>query len=515
MKHRVHYSLLLAVGLSSVGPIHAEPVKTHFEQMARSYSHFSLSVVVRQQPLRLWGNWSDGKPVAHPWAEEQLRLLGELRAASDNLAELKPLLQDPDPKVRTLALGAILQREDGHDLPLIAALMDDPASTFPDLHDSMSQAGGPRPLSEIEDPQTVGLVARRMIQFYLDAAKIPLPGANYRPASSAELKAAFDQYWAERKDRASCASWYLVKLERATRRTEPVQPQYQADIDAVFAQIRTLPSPDRDWTLFYAVYGEALPDAHSFVPDAELLLAAKSLGPDALMKLLLLQPLSDDPDLRFTADHSDPRSEEYVLMLRFILEHATELLRPSDGAALRVNATSDLQHWNSATPLWMKAADALQPIQDRGKAAAELKAQMAEVPTDGSDPYRQVKAALSLWHLSGAAEKEFLAGWFYTLHPERDHQGETLYFLQAVDKEARPDTPELLAAIVADPSFDTTGFDVVKQLLESAGGGPGKPLVALREILANAPSSRNPGQSAVLNSWRNVLRRHFGLPEHT
>jgi hypothetical protein len=76
------------------------------------------------------------------------------------------LLKHPDPKVRTLALGAIFQREDGRDLPLIASLINDSALTFPNLHNVIGSGGGPQPLSEFEDSQTVGYVAQAMLAFW-------------------------------------------------------------------------------------------------------------------------------------------------------------------------------------------------------------------------------------------------------------------------------------------------------------------------------------------------------------
>ena len=48
-------------------------------------------------------------------------------------------------------------------------------------------------------PQTVGYVAEMGIQRYLDV----VPGV-----------VKFEEYWAVRKDREYCASWFLVRLQR-------------------------------------------------------------------------------------------------------------------------------------------------------------------------------------------------------------------------------------------------------------------------------------------------------------
>jgi hypothetical protein len=83
-------------------------------------------------------------------AAEQLRLGKELRELSGDQNSLVALLQHPDPKVRTLALGAIFEREDGRDLPSIATLINDSAPTFPNLLESLNQQAGPRALAELE-----------------------------------------------------------------------------------------------------------------------------------------------------------------------------------------------------------------------------------------------------------------------------------------------------------------------------------------------------------------------------
>jgi hypothetical protein len=458
---------------------------------------------------------------------EQASLQADLNAMGNEPSALRLLLKDPNSRVRTVALGALFGREDPLDLPFIAAMMRDDTPTVPDLHDSMNAAPGIRPLSELESSQTVGQVACEMIRFYLAAAHIRPTGpvtdssgnattpngyrSTIRSASTAELQMTFDTYWAERKDRANCASWYLVELERATRCTTPVQPQYKADIDAVLARINALPPPERDWTLFFTVYGEVGPDTYYVVSDATLLAAAKAIGPDALMSFLLIKPFSSDPDLHFIDSDFDPRNGLFVCISRFILRHAPELLRPSDASTLRANATNELQRWNDTSALWMAAADALQPIQHPAKAAAQMKADIAKLSSIAStgNQHQQLALATALWHLRGASEADFLVKWFYTL-PSGMNSSLTLEFLRNVEVEGRPDTPVFLKSIVADPSFDTTSWNVVVNMLRMAGGGRATSLVSLRELKLG---SGGPDEVVVLASWRNVLRRHFGLLE--
>jgi hypothetical protein len=328
-----------------------------------------------------------------------------------------------------------------------------------------------------------------------------------------DLSPAFDRYWEERKDRVHCASWFLVKLQRTTRQSEPVPEQYRAEVDAVLAQIAALPSPDREWTLLYALFGESLPGSEQATRVAALISAAQAIGSVDLMKFLLLQPFSTDPDLHFT--QADPRGEVFFPIAAFILNHAPQLLRSDDGLVLRANAFNTPQHFQGSTSLWIATSDWLLGIESPTKGAAQLKADFTLFPPS-SIPWsqgEQMPLALDLWRLSGAGEKRFLIDWFYGLSPKQSpNLGQD--FLRAVDADARPDTPELLAAIVADPRFDSTNWSVLAQLLESAGGGRSTPLVPPTEIYSYMPNQFRSDEAAVFAAWRNVLRRHYSLPEH-
>ena len=493
----------------------ASEFQARVETIANSMTHFATGAILNNRPLR-------GVDVPSNLLDEQARLQAGLRAIGNEPDALRQLLRDPDARIRTVALGALFVREDPQDLPFIAEMMKDDAPTVPDLHNSMNAALGNIALTELESPQTVGSVAREMVRFYLDAGHIQPTGpvidssgyavnshgyrSTIRSASTVELQATFDAYWAERKNRANCASWYLVKLKRATRQTEPIQPQYKADIDIALARIRALPLPDRDWTLLFAVFGGGMPGANYMVSDASLLAAAKSIGPGALMDFLLIKPFSSDPDLHFTGSDFDPRNELYVPISRFILRHATDLLHPTDASALRANATNELQRWNSTTPLWMAAADALEPIHDPVRAAAQMKAdieKLSSVPGTNNQ-HQQVALATALWHLRGASESDFLVKWFYA-QPSKFGSSRNVDFLVHVEEEGRRDTPVFLKCLVADPNFDTTDWIVIMKIRSAAGADRATPPSGVGVLDAGS-------SEAVLVSWRNVLRRHFDLP---
>jgi hypothetical protein len=505
----------LAIAVLAIAPIAANAAspadagQPKVSVLAEHLSHFATRAIITNTPL-------DGREIPPKVLVEQAQLLADLKRLSHAPDELHLLLRDPDPRVRTIALGALFVREDPRDLPYIASLIGDHAAAISDLHNSMRASFSIVPSldSEMENPQTVGQVASAMIQFYLEATHVQLAErANGYPIPEADLSPAFDHYWAERKDRAHCASWFLVKLERATREITPLQPQYQTDVDAVLAQIAALPSPDREWTLLYALFGETLSRSDYVVREAARVPVAQSIGPVDLMKFLLLQPFSTDPDLRFT--QADPRGEVFFPIAAFILNHAPQLLRSDDGPVLCANAFNNPQHFQGSTSLWIAASDWLLGIESPAKGAARLKADFTLFPPS-SIPWsqrEQMPLALDLWRLSGAGEKKFLVDWFYGLSPRQSPSlGQD--FLRAVDADARPDTPELLAAIVADPRFDSTNWSVLAQLLESARGGSSTSLVPTSQIYSYMPNQFRSDEAVVFASWRNVLRRRYSLPEH-
>ena len=484
-----------------------DPLRVQVSAIASHLTHFATHAIVVNRLL-------DEREIPSGLVAEQAQLLRDLYDLSGHPEELHRLIGDPDPRIRTIALGALFVCENPQELPYIASLVGDHAATFLDLHDSMNQAPGVRPLSELEAPQTVGQVASALIQFYLEAAhERSAVHANGYPMREADLTTGFDRYWAERKGRSHCASWFLVKLERATRETGPVQPQYEEDIERVLAQIQGLPSPDREWTFLYALFGALPPGPDYAVSETALVYVAKAIGPDDLMKFLLLQPFSTDPDLRFT--QVDPRGEVLFPITAFILHHAPQLLQAGDAPALRANASNNPQRFQGSISLWIAASDWLLAIENPTRGAAQLKADFSLFPpTDHPwSQTNQMPLAVILWRMAGAGDKKFLVDWFYGLSPRQEPSlGQD--FLRSVDAYARPDTPDLLTAIVADPRFDNTNWSVLAQLLESAGGSRNTPLVPSEEIYSYMPNQFRSDEARVFAKWRNVLRRHYELQEH-
>jgi len=479
-------------------------VQQRFERLAATASHFATDDIVRN--TRGDGRWPEGL------LEEQQNLLTDLSSTRDARKELQNLVHSPDPRVRTLALGALFIREDPRDLPLIAGLLGDSTETFRRLSRSMDSRGGRLPLSFFESRQTVGDVAQVMIGFYLASAyKVSAFGREL--ASGTELKdvsaSMFERYWAERSGRTQCASWFLVRMRRATRDGSPLQPQYEADVRRVLAEIEALPPVDRAWTLLYVRQDQL--QVSTLVSDAAMVTSLRAVGPDALMKVLRRERVSDDPDL------VAPVRPSWILphtkAARFILAHAPELLRASDADAVLASLEGYPANPNfEYRTEWIAASARLRGLQNPATAAQSLKDAIQRIPlTHILGTADQRVLAFALWQMRGAAERRYLADWFYTALPFVRSPDALEYFLRDVEKENRPDTSLLLGALVGDTRFEQMGWAPLSRVLEMVNKTLPSALVDQNTINRYYPGSQRPDQQEALAGWRRLLRQHFGF----
>jgi hypothetical protein len=478
--------LWLAVVLSfsrTNGSGAVDPIQIQFELMARAYSHFSLNIIVKNQPLRFRPPMGADNTATNAFAaeQEQVRLVKELGTWTDDRDALAALLKHADPKGRTLALGALFLREDGRDLPLIASLINDPAPTFPNLHASMNSRPGPPAMSEVESPQTVGEVAQAMLAYCgvpHDDRQVGIGygGLDKRTGITTND---FADYWKKYEGREYSASWFAVKMKRATRLTDPIPQEAQPDIERVLAQMKSLPMPDCVWTRLYVMAPG----------DNELLAATKNLGPATLMRFLQRQKISDDPDLLM-----DKNNGQFDQISRFILGNADQLLRPEDADALLACEKVE-RDGSGVNPAWFIGAALVQPA----RASEILRGALAETA--------QSQLAGTLWRIRGAAELDFLVNWLYSVLPtaiEPWHQPEE--FLRTVQGAARPDTKQLLIALIQHPRFDYTDWTTLKGLLQIVNASRATPLVDERGIYGAEPGGGLPDKKTEMCRWRNLLR---------
>ncbi|HEY1789027.1 MAG TPA: hypothetical protein VGJ73_12765 [Verrucomicrobiae bacterium] len=495
-------------------PASVAQLQNQLEQFAQTNDYFSLPVVVNNRPIQLWPSVTYVKQGTNNFRivrkpnplAGQYQLMRTLKRVSGNRAGLATLLSDPHPRVRTLALGAIFQREDGRDLPLIASLINDSSPTFPYLHENLNQQGGWRPLSDTTNSQTVGDVAQRMLAFW-GVTHVGgfghFPGSEYQKVTSSD----FAVYWTKYAGRSNSASWFAVKMKRATRQTIPIQPEYLPDIQKVLSEMAALPMPDRAWTELYVLapqgWYESEPGEEVVSGDA-LLGMIKGLGPEALLRFLQRQPVSDDPDLLMGKD-----SPDFVRVSNFMLLHADKLLRPGDADAV-LACQYVLRDSGAVNPSWAIGAALAKP-----KDASKVLRHALAGQTDREDEYESDAGDITgaLWRIRGPAEIHFLVNWFYTAQPMiNDSDGQQIAFFWAVEAAARPDTKQLIAALVKDPRFDRTDWNVLKEILKIVNTERSVPLVAESDIYAAAPNGLL-DERIVLPEWRNLLRREYALPE--
>jgi len=491
--------LLLAVEILAAthglgADLSRDATKVRLEKMAQTCRYFSPEVIINNRslaigPVPVLGPGGIENPLPEvpiPIVQEQYDLAKDLRALGSNRASLARLLRHSDPRVRTLALAAIFEREDGRDLPLIATLANDDAQTFPCLHESMDPVARPHPMSELVSPLTVGQVAKSMLWFWMN----PDHGSNET----------FSEYWKRYGKRNYHASWFAVKMNRATRETIPIRPEYRKDIQRVVDQMNALPSPDREWTQLYVLcppYPDLGQEAIG-VSNQELVAVAKRLGPEALLRFLERKPISDDTDL----DMSSDKNPKFAPIGDFLLWHADQLLRPKDADALLACSQRETKH---DRPIWIVGRARLLPAQ-----AANI---LQKALTDERAKYAGVEDELTgaMWRICGPTAKDFLADWFYsTLAAGYDPFDKACGFLRQVQDAARPDTRQLLVALVKDPRFEMTDWTALSEMLKLANVGRPTPLVSEQEIYDSEPQSQT-DQKSVLLKWHTLLRHEYGV----
>jgi hypothetical protein len=406
-------------------------------------------------------------------ARQYHELLTRATAAQTPANELVPLLQHPNAKVRMLAVAALFQQNEPKYLPLFMGLLGDgatglPAPVFSLRANIVEPPKEPPPFK----PQTVGRVASLALQTYLEAA-----GAISAEAP-APLQDIFAAYWTERKDRANCASWCLVRVVRATQGTSAISKRGIAELKKIRADIDRLPVFERAWTLLWIGSRRGEFYAPYFATTEELVKAGKVLGPKALLAMLEGANPSGDPDLAVKPKYADGRRS----MPYFVLEHAEELLEPSMADRLLELKTAA----NSGTPYWDIAAARLAPE----RSAAILETALARL-TYQYGGHERAQLAVELWRSKGLNKTAALLDWFYTerITSAFGYGNSRGYFVREVGKSAGADSKRLLAKLIEDPRFDKCDWQSTLALNDQVGRWTKKPVISEEEVRNNNPAA--------------------------
>lgn len=228
--------------------------------------------------------------------------------------------------------------------------------------------------------------------------------------------------------------------------------------------------------------------------------------------------------IKWTDSFSPIRTMTYTIeKVEFIHQH-----NPQFWADARKKYFDFEDHHPAPTPTWheqlspaqMIATNALQEAKENPDAAiAKLRVALAQLPLDQPrGAWNQSVLMGALWQIRGLAAKDELVDWFYrTLahapNPEKSRNGDLdhgpLCLLRAIESANRPETEQLVTAIVADPRFDHTDTPTIVEMMEmSYEDFPvpnGFDLEKINVVDRSVPQR-------LLPLWRNTLRRHYGLP---
>lgn len=415
------------------------------------------------------------------WTPEALaeydRLEPSFKRLSTDTNSLVQALNSTNARIRTVALASLFAREDPQCLPWIASLASDGSQTFPayvakpptPLPPDVFEGIGPPPTN-----QTVGLIASRMVRFYMKAAGLEHFG------SEPDTLKDFERYWFSRKERKHCASWWTVRLARGD--------------ETVMKEVDGLPRTERAFTMLWLKH---VPTSESFhglpATEAEQVSLAKEIGPNDLLLQLQHRIPCDDPDQNLETGNR----LVYRALSMFVLKHARELLRQDQVNALEVCERSDLG------PQWALARAQLQPEK-----AAEILHRRFEQLTFPYQNRDREAIALALWRAKGLEEKDFLIRWFYSEKEEQSTFPNTpAAFLQDLAQDKRPERDKLLASLVAHERFDLLGWQPLKALLEIVNASLSEPLVPKEEIWGVMHRRDEVAHAR----WREKLRQHFGV----
>ena len=472
-------------------------LQERIEAAATRYVYFATEDIILNRPT-IQG-WS------RELMAEQARLMDDLREWSAQPDALQTLIAHPDPKVRALVLGALYVREDPKQLPVIASLVGDRETAFKHVPFSLNSFGMRGNAGKTtDDPQSVGEVAESMVAAYL--------GPAFKHQSTG-----FTEYWHARKERQSCAGWFLIRLQRATRNQTPLQPKYQRDIQRVIDDLKALPVDERAWTQVY-LRCRCFGKIEKYLPDAACIAALNDVGHDQIVKLLKREQFSADPDLRFESMGSEGDTL-HSWMSHFVLRRARMLLRAEDVPILL--ACEDLQRRTpllGTTPYWAAAAAELMNDTDPATARQIIDEALGRFPLSGILGGREQSVLIGmLWRLHGTQNKQTIVDWFYESQAlvtqrkldQSNHGPED--FLGIVEVARRPDTNELLGALVHDSRFNQSDWATLKGLIELASDGLPMPLVDRNEIYNGNLRQRDNEdlKHKTFSDWRQKLISHY------
>jgi hypothetical protein len=489
---------LAVLGLAAAAAQSPEDVKLRFERLAADLQVFQTGEMLYGRGDLKHERFIP-KKVVEPWRKVYAEI-----ARDHDIDHVAALLKHNDPKVRTLALGALFESQNPKALPHLAGLVADKEKTVPDVRIRRAGpiffGGNIKNVPEAEDlipddfhQQTVGAVAKAFLDFWL--------------SPSGYSAKDFDAYWAKRKDRNHCADWYVVRMLRAGQGSSNFDSSRIPLIQAIRKEIDALPAMERDWTLLWvaAHHTRSLSEEPlaAFVKPAEIVDAAKRLGPERLMDLIGEKEISPDPDLAPRSSLAQRRSRGRDDMILLVLKNAKAVLRPQDAAVLLETESKQFER----SPWFALAAAELQPE----KAGEWLRSGMRRFPNEATyDAWPRAELAAGLWRIVGPSETDFLVDWFYRERVDPyPHTTQTEIFLRNVKGVRAPADRKLLERLVLDARLDKLDHQSLRGLIDVVNGWTKAPVVPrsdLHRVWSRGKEPQTADELRVFEQWRTSLR---------
>ncbi len=370
-----------------------------------------------------------------------------------NLEELERLVENEEPRVRTLALLKLFVLEDQAALPLIHRRLEDDGDTFPEAHPT--SRGDGRAETKVRD------VAKGMLQQVGYHSQAP-----------------FDEWAAPRFGNPDWLGWQMFHLRRLAQHDKPPPDDIDARIGKFRDRIAPLSPRARAWlSIMIADVALGVKALSPLVPtDEEIIAMAIEIGPDALLEFL---------EHGTRAGLREPGIDERGTGRRILLPRAKRLFRKQDAETLY------------RLGFHVAAADANPEMASSHLREAIDRAEKSK------NPNTLAAAMAAMLDHEGEKERFFVADWFY----REDHKAGSYMafaktmFLSQYGKRAPEDWKHSLLPIVAHPKFDRLN---------------GRAMIAFEKMLIQLPTDRErPEARGVFGGApaRNAIRAFFDLPE--
>jgi hypothetical protein len=312
----------------------------------------------------------------------------------------------------------------------------------------------------------------------------------------------WEAYWAARKDRTWCASWFLARLQRVGQGAREWNERRAPMVRALRKELEALPAVERDWTLLWViVQDDSMSDEllRHWATPSERLEAAKRLGSERLMELIRSKSISTDPDLSWEDPRTSSRRERLV---EWVLQRAVKLLRAEDAAAVLAAGKNQTKPWH------VIAAAELQPESARGLLRDRLE-HLGREPTP--EAWDRAELAAALWRAVGESELDYLADWFFGEKVEKHiHATQTELFLERIKEARAPANRKLVERLITDKRLNKLDHQSLRALVFVVNDWTRKPVIEPAELWPNWEKHTQWPETAaderILDEWREKLR---------